>query len=347
MVVSMRSISFRVDVLRGGVRFDQLLYTQAPTIYTDATANIKMTFKGTFLHNEKVNYISDELRPIMIVNGVDYPLGVYKIVTKREQYSAANQAYDEIEAYDRGIALTWSKIEQREFWPAGTPYDNIISSYLTRAGIKHVAYTSSKFTLQSDREDWDIGAEFLTIVNTLLSEMNYQSLWFDVAGIAQVKPYTKPSANIIDHSYGTHDIIKMLGADCSSEIDLYAQPNVFIAILENPEYDKPLIKTAINDTPASKLSTISRGIRIPAVYKVQNIASESALQEYINKVRDESMQMSEDVSIQTIIAPNHNVGDVIALTHPKIRGIFRETGWSITLDAGQYMPHKLQRVVII
>ncbi len=139
----------------------------------------------------------------------------------------------------------------------------------------------------------------------------------------------------------------MLRPEYGSEIDLYNKPNVFIAVLENPEYEMPLIKYAVNAIPASRLSTISRGIRIPEIYKVKNIASEDELQVYVNRLRDESMQTSEYVDIQTANMPGHNVGDVIALVHPEIQGIFREINWQITMEAGMYMTHKLQRVVII
>lgn len=343
----MRSISYRVDVLRGEVPYTQLYFSSPPTISSDYTANIHLTLRGEFHRNEDVDYINDNLRPVMILDGAEYPLGVYKIATKRERINAAGVRLDTIEAYDRALILEWAKTETREFFPAGSAYTDIISRLLTRAGIARAIVQNSGAVLQSDREDWDIGTPFLTIINTLLAEINYTPLWFDLTGTARVKAYTAPDATVIAHTYGAAEGVHLLRPEVQSEIDLFSQPNVFIAILENPEYPEPWVKTAVNDTPSSKLSTISRGIRIPQVFIVDNIASEQDLQDYVNKLRNESIQMSEFVSIETAAMPNHNVGDVIAISHPQLSGIFREVSWTLALKSGNYMQHKLQRVVIV
>lgn len=343
----MRTIDFRVDILRNGITYGKMLYAQPPTVYMDYNAAIKMTMRGTFLHNDKIDYLNDELRPVMTINGVDYPIGVYRIMTRGDYYTTAGTHYVEIEAYDRASRLTDAKTETREYWEAGTLYDTVISHYLTLAGIKQAAFTPSNHILQSAREDWEIGTEYLTIINTLLDEINYQSLWFDNLGVAQIQPYYAPSASVIKHTYTSNSGLKNLRPEYTTETDLYGKPNVFIAILDNPEYDEPLIATAEIDTPASKLSTISRGIRIPEVYKVDNIASVEELQAYVNKIRDEAMQTSEYVNIETAIMPTHGVGDIVAVSYEDMQGIFREVSWTLTMKSGQSMSHKLQRVVIV
>ena len=341
----MRQIDFRLEVLRNGVPFTRLLYSSPPTVYADSDAAIKWSLRGSFLHNPAVDYITDELRPMLLIDGAEYPAGVYRFVTRKESHTQAGTIYENVEAFDRAILLRWAKLETRDFWAAGTSYDEIISHYLIGAGITHVAATPSSHVLQSDREDWDIGTSYLDIVNALLSEINYQSVWFDDRGVAHIAPYAALTADNIQHTYTDSAVV--LRPELSSEIDIYDKPNVFIAILENPEYPEPLYATAVNDTPGSQLSTIRRGLRIPAVRKVSNIASQEELQTYINKVRDESMWASEIVDIQTPIMPGHTVGNVIALVHGDTQGIFREKRWSFTLETGAYMTHKLQRVVMI
>lgn len=343
----MRTIDFRVDVLRGGVPYDRLLYSSPPSIYCDADADIALSMRGEFIRNERVNYLTDELRPIVIIDGVESPVGVYRFVTRRELYRAGGHIYDSIEAYDRSIALQWAKLESRDFWPAGTSYDTVITHYLTLAGITNVAFTPSPHVLQSDREDWDVGTQYLTIVNTLLAEMNYQKLWFDVNGVAQVKPYEPPSVANVRHTYSTSDGVSFIYPEYATEVDLYSKPNVFIVILENPEYPEPMYATAVNDTPGSQLSTISRGLRIPQVYKVNNIASAEELQNYANKLRDESMQGSEYMEMQAAIRPGHNPGDTVALAVGDKTGVYREVGWSFSMQTGTYMSHRLQKVVIL
>lgn len=343
----MRNVDYRVDVLRGGVPYAQMAFSSPPTVYMDADASIKMTLKGEFIYNERVNTITDELRPVMILDGAEYPLGIYQFVTVSGNTNAAGIRYENVEAYDRAIRLSWAKLEHRDYWAAGTAYDTVIAHYLTSAGITHVAFTPSDLTLQSDREDWDIGTPYLEIINTLLAEINYQQIYFDLSGVAQIRPYTAPSADNIQHIYRDNDALSLIRPEYTDEIDLYAKPNVFIAILENPEYETPLVKTAVNDAPGSSLSTISRGIRIPAVYKVSNIASEDELQKYVDRLRDESMQTSQFVGIQTAAEPGHQVGDTVALAIEGMQGLFRETAWSFSLRTGEYMTHTLQRMVML
>lgn len=343
----MRNIAYRVDVLRGNIPYAELVFSSPPTVYMDDGADIKASLRGTFRRNDNINYLSDELRPVMLLNGAEYPLGVYRIATKKETVTAQDAVYDEIEAYDRAVILEWAKLESRDFWAAGTAYTDIISNYLTRAGITRAAVTPSEAVLQSDREDWDIGTPYLNIINTLLAEINYKALYFDLEGNARVEPYAPPSVANIAHTYGAGEGLTLLRPGHTAEIDVFSQPNVFIAILENPEYPEPLVKTAVNDTPSSPLSTVSRGIRIPYVIKVNNIASEADLQDYVNRLRDNSVQLSEVVTVATAAMPNHNAGDTVAISAPAVQGIFREISWSLALEAGAEMTHELQRVVLI
>ena len=343
----MRTIDFRMDVLRDGVRYDELTIISAPSVFCDYNAETKTSMRGEFLFNPNVNYITDELQPVVIIDGIDYPYGVFKIVTRTSSFTELGLQHDTIEAYDRSIALTWTKLEQRDYWPAGTSYDTVISHYLAGAGISNVYMTPSGETLQSDREDWDTGTDYLSVVNELLSEINYESIWFDLNGFARLAPYQAPDASLITHQYGVDYGLSVIAPECTSEIDLYNKPNVFIAILNNPEYETPLTATAVNDSPASKLSTINRGLRIPEVILVSNIASAEALQLYVNRLRNESIQTSENVAIQTAIMPGHQVGDIVGLVHPAINGVFREISWSFSMQPGTYMEHTLQRIVIL
>lgn len=345
----MKTIDFRVDVLRGGVPFTQLIFNSAPTVFCDSEAQIKMSMRGTFLFNPDVDYINDELRPVATINGKDHNYGVYKIVTRSSRFNDAGIQYDTIEAYDRTVALTWTKFEKRPYYAKGNSYDSVISGYLAEAGIKNIILIPSGQTLRVARSDWEIGDSYLTAANDLLSEINYNPLYCDVNGNIVLKPYEAPSADVINHQYNEESAI--LAPSISTETDLYNKPNVFIAVVENPEYSwsstSMWYAKSENDSPASKFSTINRGIRIPEVVRLKNIASQSALTQYAEKLRNESMQTNELVDLTTAIMPDHNVGDVVALVHPKINGIFKEISWQLTMQPGASMTHKLRRVVVV
>lgn len=344
-----RTIDFRVDVLRGGVKLTELTFSTSspPSVFGSAESEIALSMRGAFLRNPEVDYMRDELRPMILIDGEETPAGVFRVASMQETHTAAGLIYDQIEAYDRSIALKWAKLEHRDHWAAGSSYDEVISHYLTAAGIRRASFTPSPHVLQTDREEWDVGTSYLTIVNTLLSEINYQPLWFDVSGVAQIRPYQAPAAENVRHRYGVGDGVRLISPSFSAELDIFSRPNVIVCILENPEYPEPLYAVSVNDFAASRLSTLRRGLRIPKIVKVDNIASAEELQAYADKLRNESMQASEYLDIRTGIQPGHNVGDTVALTGLERDGLYREVSWQFEMAAGRYMTHRLEKAVIL
>ena len=120
-----------------------------------------------------------------------------------------------------------------------------------------------------------------------------------------------------------------------------------MAIVSNPDYDMPLTATAENDSIASALSTVNRGRRIVSVESLDNIASAAELQAYVNNKRAQSMISTETVRFYTANNPVHGIGDVIALHHEALEGIFEEIAWSITLEAGADMMHEARRAMYL
>ncbi len=52
-----REYSYRVEVIRNGAVLTELLSSQPPAVNFDAQAGIKSSMAGTFLHNDKINYL--------------------------------------------------------------------------------------------------------------------------------------------------------------------------------------------------------------------------------------------------------------------------------------------------
>ena len=250
----------------------------------------------------------------------------------------------QVEAYDRNMWLSWHKVETRAYYAAGSSYSTIIGQLLTSAGITLYSMSPTTATLQSDRE-WDIGTSYLKIVNDLLDDLAYNHIWFDGRGFGIMQAYQTPTVNAIQHRYGRGSY-RQIGVEHSSELDVFSRPNVFIVVRSSPDYSSALTATAINDNPLSSLSIARRGIRIPFVQKVNNIADQASLQAYADRLRDQNMEGSETVQIQTAIQPDHGVGDIVAVETEEMMGVYREVGWSFSLAAGEWMAHTLERTVL-
>ena len=341
-----RYIKFRYDLIRGGVPIGQLPVISGSVRYSAKDA-IQRTAKFEMADDSRINWLSDLIKPYMMIQidekWVEFPLGVFVPTTPTKQ--SGSSTILKVEAYDKTIYAREDCVVSRAFWAAGTSYLSIVQSLLTSVGLNDILVTSSTTVLPTDRE-WDIGTSKLDIINTLLSEINYIPLNIDAEGIAVLSPYRQPSADSVTYTYRA-DELSVLSQDVSSTLDLYCVPNVFIAVVSNPEID-PLQSIYINDNPESELSTIRRGRNIVSeLYKPDAIASQTDLDVYVRRKAFEASQVYETVSVQTGLMPIHEAGEVLEIRHPSVNGIYEEIGWEMDLRIGGQMSHEIRRVVQI
>lgn len=348
-----RTVSTRFDVLRGGVKYCELLARGDPVVRMIADAAIKTTLSGSFdvtpvgisdNQTPTVDFLTDAIRPCLILNGVEYPLGEYLAATVTTNHRAGVDYYD-IEAYDYGLVLQQCTTETRVSFAANNKYTDIVQAMLLDAGIDSIICIESSAVLAATREDWEIGTPYIQIINDLLGEINYSSIWFDSDGNARIEPYVPPSAANIAHTYasGEYSIIK---PDVVAVLDTYTAYNVFIAQVQSPDLPAPLTATSVNDDPDSPLSTLRRGRRIVApIVRLDGIADQDTLQAYVDNLKFESIKSYEVLSFETAKAPVHGVNDVLALQHEAANGIYEESEWAITLGVTGQMTHKARRVM--
>ena len=345
----LRDVSYRVRVLRNGAELTKLLWDSSspPTVMWDKSGVIRSSMKGTFYPNNTVDLLTDVLQPVITVNGQEYPLGVFRASTVGNQ----NRNYAtliNLEAYDRCWTLKNNKIETVLHLAAGTKYTVAVEQLLTDCGIALRIVDPSESTLQTDREDWEIGTDYLSIVNQLLGEINFEPIWFDAEGVAHLERYRPLSERTIMHRYGNMGRVGVFNPaidDSETETDLFSTPNVFICICSNPELQEPMVATAENDNPSSVTSIFRRGIRISRCYAVDNVASQEELQAYADRLRNESMFTTQTVSFETFAEGGHGIGDTISISDAKIGGVYEETAWSITMQAGRMMKHTAKKEV--
>lgn len=342
-------ISYRVDVLRNGAKFSELrwLKDSAPDIVVDASGDIMGSFGGTFLYNPDVSYLSDELQPVLILDGAEYPLGVYRITTYTDEVDSKGH-WTRLEAYDRSWMIQTVKTEGILHLAAGTSYLTAVQQLMTQAGVGLVISTPSGEALQTDREDWQEGTDYLTICNQLLGEINYKSVWFDGGGIGHLEPKSTPNAANIKWRYSSTDVrlAAAVSPNLSQEQDIFDAPNVFVAICSNPDLDAPLVAKAENNSPTSATSIFKRGQRIVQVVKVDNIASQQALQDYVDELCFQAQFGTKTITFYSLPEGGHGVGDVLSIDQPDFGGIYEETGWTLRLSPGELMTHTAKRTVI-
>lgn len=302
-----------------------------------------MSLKGVFYRYSDINFLTDRLRPVCIINGVDYPLGIFVVTTETHELNNGCQT-TEIEAYSLLYLAQRKKIEERVSILSGESYITKIIELLSSCGINDIESEPTNYTFNTNREDWDIGTPVLDIVNQLLNEINYNSAWVNLKGVVKLTPYEPPSISNVQHTYsaGEYSIIQ---SDYKRTTDRFGKYNVFRVICENPDLSQPMVAISENNSPDSPFSTIYIG-RILYVEQVDNIPSQSALQLYADKLKYQSLQETESIEFYTAISPEHAVNDVVALDNGDIAGIYYETEWRLPMSADAYMTHKARRIYI-
>lgn len=343
-----RTISFRFTVTRDGADYCELYPVNQinPSIQTNASDSIQTTFSGTFLPPEKdVDWLTDEIRPEMIIDGKAHRLGVYLPASVTESDDGTSRSVT-ILANDRCWLARDYSASRSIFFQAGTNYVEAVESLLAESGITTVNETETAATFSEDREDWAIGTSYLDIVNELLAEINYAPLWFDQDGVAVIAPIRVPTISNIDHRLDETEIECLMLPGIQSSTKLLEAPNVFVCFCSNADKLGQLRAVAENTNPQSPLSIARRGRRITKVIQVNNIASQEALQTFANRQVTDSMMAGEVINVQTCLLPGFGVGDVTAIHYGELMAICRESAWSMELHVGGHMSHTLERSVM-
>lgn len=340
------TISVRYEVLRdGGVWTELEPYTPAEVQYQSASA-LKMSMRGLFLEPKKeIRWLTDRLRPVLIINGTEYPVGKF-IATTPQTNKTAGQTLLQLEAYSVLYLAERVQLEGPYTIARGTSYITAVIELLRLAGITEYTAEESALVLSTDRADWPAGTKVLTVVNQLLSEINYRSAWVDMSGRVWLTKYKAPSTDNITQIYqrGEYSIL----SDVSTvTTDYFDKANVFRAVCSNPELEEPMMATAENSDPDSPFSTASLGIRILQILEVDNIPDLATLQEKAENMLTKSLQTTETIEFTTALNPTHGIWDTVALDMEDKGGIWTETEWSMVLDASGSMRHKAERVVIL
>ena len=357
-----RHEEIRFRMMRNGIEYGELYARGTPTLRMQSSGEIKISLQGTFLpdavdakgNKVKIDWLADEIKPVLVLNGEANPLGVLmpSTVTPKEEQGEENV---ELQAYDRCWRVRDNKIEGALYLTAGTAYLDAIEQLLTASGIATIIKTPSEAVLAEDRQDWETGTSYLTVVNDLLAEINYNPLWFNAQGFAVLEPASTPTAENIKHIFTGRkpdprnrkevEMIRVLPR-ISRKTDIYAAPNVFLCICSNADKDDGMKATAENNNPQSPLSTMRRGRRIVKEVRVNNIESQAELQAYADRLLFESMTTGEVMQVETMLQSGFGVNDVTAIQYGETLGICVEEAWTMQLTPGGTMSHELKKVVI-
>lgn len=346
----MRKVSFRYRLLDGkNIPKGWLEVEPGGNITMDANADIKRTGRFAIKGSDIINWQVDRIQPLFGLEMPDgrfceWPLGVFYMPTALKVRGVGGAWY-EVEAYDTTAVLKNDSMETRTYLPAGKLYVDAISELIISTGALNATVTPSPLQLKNDRE-WKIGTSKLSIIKELLQEINYDDLYTDVNGIFIVRPYVEPYNRVAGYTYA-EDEFSVLYDGAVTERDEFELPNVIIGIVNNPDNDEDIVYVYENNDPGSPLSIVARGgRRVVKHLQFKDITSVSELQVAVMRYASETSQIYETINYETAIMPHHDFKDMIYLNGKINNGRYLETGWTMTLKAGEKMEHSGRRMVI-
>lgn len=350
---SNREIDIRYNLLnKFDIRIGELTSPQSGnSIEMNSLAEIKRTATFNIKENElnDIDWLNDRIQPIFCLkmpNGfVEWSLGIFLISspTRHEEYS---QIWRTIEAYDSSLILKEDKFDNRYRIVAGTNYVNAIIDILNSGLIRKINIPDNNYLIPTDKE-FEIGTTKLEAVNSLLKEINFNSLFVDENGIFTSGPYILPTNRQVEYSYRDNEL-SIIYPGAVDELDLFNVPNKWIVASSNPER-QPLISTYTNNSPVSVTSVYNRQRNIVKYVQLNDILDQNTLDEYTKRLVFQDSQIYKKAIIETALMPHHSYDNLLFLDHSTL-GIatnYIETRWKMDLKVGGRMKHECRKVINI
>lgn len=342
-----RKVRFQAEIYRNGVPIDTIPISGSISYRSEDS--IKRTAQFSIPGEvQTINWLVDRIKPFMIFSmpdggEVSFSLGMF-IPSSPQKIVTQECTTFEVEAYDLSVILKEDCLIDRLYFSAGSKYLEAIQHLL--GDIRDPIFIEEdSATFPSDRE-FDIGESKLNILNTLLDEINYNTLFINSEGSFVISRYQQPSSNNITYAYNANSL-SVIALDAMLQSDSYGIPNTFIAVLSNPELED-LRAIYINSNPESPLSTIRRGRTIVSeIQRPDMVANRDQLNAYVQRMAFEQSQVYESITFQTAVMPFHENNNILYINHPDVNGIFTETSWRFSLEAGSTMEHTGRRLIQI
>lgn len=340
---AVNTYSVRFEVLRDNAVYSEIFaIDHSAEVQFIESSELKTSLRGQFFdYSDDINFLTDRLRPVVVINDVEYPVGVYAITTESE-HCGNGVANKNLEGYSLLYLAQRKRIEERLSIPAGTNYMAVILDLLVSCGLTSIEADETDLTFAAAREDWNIGTPILEIVNELLAEINYNAAWVDLNGIVRLTKYIRPSLETIKHTYSAGEY-SMIESTCVRKSDRFGKYNVFRVVCESPDLEEPMVAVSENNAEGSPFAISQLG-RILYSEQIDSTPSQAALQAYADRLRDQSLQETEEVEFYTAPVPEHNAFETVALNNGNLTGIYIETEWRLQLSPGVSMYHKARRV---
>lgn len=339
----------------GEVRYDlltlsEIKYDELPSATTGGSLSFSAarTVNGIgelVCVNPGVDWLTTKIRPYFILNGVEYPLGIYIPSVPGGAYGPRGSRFA-VKLMDKLTVLDEDQIEDWLTIPADKNGVDAIRENIESTGEPAGALTPSPDVLRNDMV-FEPGTTKLQVVNKISEAIGYFSLAVDWRGQYRAEPYVRPLDRPLVHVFDESRRSQRT-PEFEREQDLYRVPNA-VTVVSNGTGDEPgLVGYAENNNPDSPFSIMNRGRRIFPDGGIETI--EAATQEIIDAhAQRRLIEQSSPTAKLTVthayrpMALNDAVGFGSSLVDTSSRTTI--TNMDIVLDTKALMVTQLREVV--
>jgi hypothetical protein len=321
------------------------------SISFDSTREIMRTCSITAKKSELIQISSVDYRVvpyfcILAPNNrwLRYPLGVFII----NPSAALNNKsiFVTVEGYDLSQIAYDAKLEDVVSYAEGAVYTSSIANRIGALYTNYEVVTDPDLTNPADIE-YEIGASEISVINDMLNAINYYPLYFDENGAGHAEPYIFPEERRVELEYSA-DNKSVIFDGVTQASNLFSTPNRFVRYTDDPDHG-PLRSVFTVTDPSIPSSTVNRGRVITDIEQVDDVATQSTLDNLTRRAAITASQHTETLEFTTVNMPCHSFKTCLQFRCPDI-GIdakYIETAWEMELVPGGHMTHKCEKAVTL
>lgn len=214
------------------------------TISFDNTASIMATCSFVMQSDSPMNISTDFVRPWMTLTDLDtgfsaqFYLGVYTLATPQYDNSVV-PSLNTFSGYDLSYFLGQPMTDSVTVYAGQSPVAAALDLVATAIPGVVTSYVDNG-AVAATTMSWSLGGTggsttytYLEVINTLLSSVGYDNIWFDELGHANIEPYVTPANLPIDQTFDLTAEDNLVEVTRQSTQDLFDVPNQWVFIMDN------------------------------------------------------------------------------------------------------------------
>ena len=334
------------------------------SITWDAYASVKSggTIPVTDVRQD-VNWLQVRIRPKAVLalagggddpTGREIPLGIYLPAAPKQNWNENGRTWsvemlDKLSILDQDTYTDSSGNAVAYGATAGANILDLVRTLINDAGEATPAIGTGTAVLAADQV-WDAGSSRLKIVNDLLTQSGYFSLYCDGAGQYRATPYVEP-ANRVPVYMTSNPFEKgpnsLMASDWTLDEDIYGIPNRYVAIGQGDGTTEALVATATNTNPLSPFSYANRGRWITQVETGVEAVDVAALLAHAKRRLSSLTSVNQAIDVRHMLLPDVTINSVVRFVHAEaeVDTLFTVLKTTVNLDPLALAASSLQEVL--